>query len=223
MSVRHLVRMTGALVKSRKQTYYSQFGEDVSIQKFTAKTNEGFYVDVGAHHPKLWSNTYILHQRGWSGINIDLHRHNIQLFNLLRPRDTNVCAAVSDVQAEVPLFEFGPVSLFNTLSKDEAEKVSRERGIPYTTRMVTTRTLTAILVEHGCANQKIDLLSIDVEGHDLAVLRSLDFSIYQPSTICVELHEKDINKVIENPLFTFLTTRGYCLASWPSPSLIFTR
>jgi FkbM family methyltransferase len=215
--------MMGVLVKSRRQIYYSQFGEDVSIQALTSKTAKGFYVDVGAHHPKLWSNTYALHQKGWSGVNIDLHQHNIELFNLFRRRATNVCAAVSDGQAELPLYEFGSVSLFNTLSKQDAEQVWRGRGIPYTTRMVKTQTLTTILAEHGHANQKIDLLSIDVEGHDLAVLRSLDFSVYQPTIICVELHERDIKKVIESPLFTFLTAQRYVLASWPSPSLIFTR
>jgi len=223
MGVRNLVRMIGGLVKSRKQTYYSQFGEDISIQAFASNRPMGFYVDVGAHHPKFWSNTYVLHQKGWSGLNIDLHQNNIQLFNLFRRRATNVCAAVSDVQGEMPLYEFGPVSLFNTLSRDEAENVSGERGIPYTIRMVKTQTLTAILAEHGYANRNIDFLSIDVEGHDLAVLRSLDFSVYRPSMICVELHERDIKRVIENPLFTFLTARGYTLASWPSPSLIFAR
>jgi len=216
--------MIGALVKSRRQTYYSQFGEDIFIQAFfSSKTTKGFYVDVGAHHPKFWSNTYTLHLKGWSGLNIDLHQHNIEMFNLFRRRATNLCAAVSDVEAELPLYEFGPVSLFNTLSKHDAEKVSRERSIPYITKMVKTQTLTTILAGNGYANQEIDLLSIDVEGHDLAVLRSLDFSIYQPSMICVELHERDIKKVIESQLFTFLTDRGYVLASWPSPSLIFTR
>jgi FkbM family methyltransferase len=222
VNLRQMVRMVGVRLKSKKQPYYSQFGEDVVIQSFTQELRGGFYVDVGAHHPKFWSNTYALHRRGWAGVNIDLHEHNIQLFNVARPGATNICAAVSDVDAELPLYEFGPISLFNTLSKEDAEKVTRERGFHYAVRMVKTQTLTALLAAHGHGNRKIDVLSVDVEGHDLPVLRSLDFSRNQPSLICVELHEPDIRKAIESPIATFLAERGYVLASWTRPSLIFT-
>ncbi|MFH1178148.1 MAG: SAM-dependent methyltransferase, partial [bacterium] len=48
-------------------TYYSQFGEDIVLEKIFSGKNNGHYVDIGAHHPKRYSNTYLLHKRGWSG------------------------------------------------------------------------------------------------------------------------------------------------------------
>ena len=91
----------------------------------------------------------------------------------------------------------------------------------YTSRTVKTHTLTSILRQHNIVNRRIDFLSVDVEGHDLAVLRSLDFDAYQPTMICVELHEADMTKIIRNPLYAFLIGKGYNLKAWPAPSLIF--
>ena len=54
------------------------------------------YVDVGCYHPIHWSNTLLLHKRGWKGVNVDLDKSRITEFERLRPGDYNVLAAVSD-------------------------------------------------------------------------------------------------------------------------------
>ena len=223
MDLRFVVRCAGVLLKSRKQTYYSQFGEDVAVMAFFKDRQNGFFVDVGAHHPRFWSNTYALHRKGWRGVNIDLHQKNVSLFNIDRPSDVNVCAAISREERDLSLFEFGSVSVFNTLSKEDADTVKRQKGLEYAVRTVRTRTLDSILAEHGFSDRVIDFLSVDVEGHDLEVLRSLDFDLHRPELICVELHEPDIRKVIDNALYRFLTEKGYQLVAWPKPSLIFAR
>ena len=50
---------------------FSQEGEDLLIDRMFDGQSVGFYVDVGAHHPTRFSNTYLLYLRGWRGINID--------------------------------------------------------------------------------------------------------------------------------------------------------
>jgi FkbM family methyltransferase len=200
-----------------------QFGEVVAVMDFFKGRQSGFFVDVGAHHPRCLSNTFALHRKGWCGVNIDLHRHNIALFNIVRPSDVNVCAAISSEERDLSLFEFAPISVYNTLSREDADTVKREKGLAYSIRTVRTRTLDSVLAEHGFSDRQIDFLSVDVEGHDLEVLRSLDFDLHKPTLVCVELHEPDIRKIIDNPLYKFVTDRGYRLFAWPKPSLLFAR
>ena len=69
---------------------YSQEGEDMLLDRFLEDRSVGFYVDVGAHHPKRFSNTYRLYCRGWRGLNIDANPGSMTLFQKLRPRDINV-------------------------------------------------------------------------------------------------------------------------------------
>ena len=69
--------------------------EDLIILDNLKNINHGFYVDAGCYHPLHLSNTYLLHKRGWEGINIDVSEYSIDLFNYLRPKDHNVNAAVT--------------------------------------------------------------------------------------------------------------------------------
>ena len=76
---------------------YSQEGEDLIMEHFLFCKPTGFYVDVGAHHPKKYSNTYRLYRRGWRGINIDANPGSMVEFRRVRPRDINVEAGVGAV------------------------------------------------------------------------------------------------------------------------------
>src|SRR6266481_9217065 len=77
--------------------YFSQFGEDVVLWHYLQHVKGGFYVDVGAHDPYRFSNTYLLYKyRGWSGINIDLDERSVRAFAGSRPTDTNLQIGVSD-------------------------------------------------------------------------------------------------------------------------------
>src|SRR5690554_6253894 len=78
---------------SRKS--YSQEGEDILLEKLFEGKNDGFYVDVGAHHPRRFSNTYLLYRRGWRGINIDAMPGSMAEFRRLRGRDINLEIPIS--------------------------------------------------------------------------------------------------------------------------------
>lgn len=75
-----------------------------------------------------------------------------------------------------------------------------------------TRTLTSILDEHLASGRQIDLLSVDVEGHDMNVLQGLDFERYRPRVILVELH--DFSQIHEKQIHRFLTEKQYSLFSF---------
>lgn len=86
--------------KLKKNKYrkisYSGGGIDLIIEHYFRNKKKGVYIDVGAYHPVMGSNTFKLFNKGWSGINIDLDFHTIDIFNNFRPKDDNVIAAASD-------------------------------------------------------------------------------------------------------------------------------
>lgn len=206
------------------RTFYSQFGEDVILRQLVGglknlrrKKSKGIYVDVGCYHPKKFSNTYMLHKLGWSGINIDMENDKISLFRLLRPRDFNVVAAVSDIEQEVTIYKDRDFSLGTTINPQMTKTMHS-----YSTQMMRTRTLNQIIESSPFRDNEIDVLSIDCEGHDLKVLKSIDLPKYVPKIIIIEDHSKCIEDIITGDIYKYLIHSGYTLKSWMHLSLIFT-
>ena len=106
--------------KKYKKISYS-FNEVDLIINYIFKDQNRTYVDIGAQHPISNNNTYLLFKRGWSGVNIDLDKKNIDLFNISRPRDINLNFAISDKQQEVKLYFYHDASPINTLNKQVAD------------------------------------------------------------------------------------------------------
>ncbi|MCW5198180.1 hypothetical protein VU06_00335 [Desulfobulbus sp. F3] len=90
------------------------------------KRKKGFYIDIGAHHPKRFSNTFYFYRQGWHGINIDAMPRSMELFNKIRPRDINIEAAISDEKVELTYYMFDEPAL-NTLSKESAEITKKNK------------------------------------------------------------------------------------------------
>ena len=192
---------------------YAMDGEDTAINLFNKKTEKGFYVDIGAHHPIQRNNTHLLFKKGWEGINIDVNKFSIDLFNFLRPRDLNLQIAVSDKEGEISFFFQKKFSQLNTTDKKIAEENFHGK---FEERKVKCQTIENILDNSKYKNKKIDFLNIDVEGAEMKVLETLNFEIYDPSLICIEiLGYRDLNiekreiEIKNNKIFKFLVDRGY--------------
>ena len=97
-------------------------GEDLEILKLLSSIKNGFYVDAGCYHPLHLNNTYLLYQKKWRGINIDLSQYSIDLFNFIRPDDININAAVSEADGEITYYHQKKISQLNTIKKEEAKK-----------------------------------------------------------------------------------------------------
>jgi FkbM family methyltransferase len=199
--------------------HYSQFGEDIILREILKKEiSIGFYVDVGCYHPKKFSNTYRLYKKGWSGINIDMEEDKISLFNMVRPRDINVLSPISDKEEEVTLYRFSKYGHGSTIDK----KIASETIDPlYDKTIVKTRTLNKVINESPYKDTQIDVLSIDAEGVDFKVLKSLDIKKYSPKVIIIEDHHRRIEDILETDTFKFLVQNNYILRSWSFYSLIF--
>ena len=176
---------------------YSQEGEDLLLNRIFSNKNKGFYIDVGAHHPIRFSNTYLLSKKGWNGINIDAMPGSMKLFNQKRPNDINLECPISDKQEELVFYIFNEPAL-NTFSKEEAIKKDGIDGYRIISqKKLCTKTLTEILLKNVKKDQKIDFITVDVEGFDLKVLKSIDLKIFQPEIILIE----DLSKSIDLETF----------------------
>ena len=192
---------------------YSQEGEDIVLGTLFAEHHAGFYVDVGAHHPRRFSNTYLFYLRGWSGINIDAMPGSMRPFRRKRPRDINVEAAVSDRAADLIYHAFDEPALTSFSAEMARQRIAEGSGRLLWTKTLRTRTLSELLAEHLPPEQKIDFLSVDVEGHDLEVLRSLDWRRYRPEAVVVEVSQPSVREVLEHAIHAYLSSLGYVLYS----------
>jgi FkbM family methyltransferase len=211
-----------------KKYFYSYGGIDSVVNNIFRNQKNGFYVDVGAQHPIKNNNTYLLHKKGWEGVNIDLDQKNINLFNVSRKNDCNICAAISSLEKDANLYYYHEGSPINTLSKEIAD---RQKAIIKETRTIKTKTLTSILENSKFKNKEIDFLSIDVEGVELEVLQGLNLNIYKPKIIVVELLDLDskkleiknlnINNVINSEIYKYIEKNNYTMINWLHSDIVF--
>jgi FkbM family methyltransferase len=201
--------------------HWSQYGEDCVLSNWFPGRRDGFYVDVGAYHPTKGSNTYLLRRRGWRGVNVDLDEAKILAFRILRPGDVNVVAAVSDRVIVRAVYSDKWYSTRATLSTEIA--TGTDAAAFRRTREVTTTTLTAILDASPFRDRPIDLLSVDVEGEDLNVLRGLDFGRYKPALVLVERLSTELEDILDSDLHRLLMTLGYRFANWVGYTLFYRR
>lgn len=202
--------------------YWSQYGEDIVLDRVLNLSRPGFYVDVGCFHPVKNNNTYKLYRRGWRGLNLDIDELKIEAFRLRRPRDLSLVRCVSENEGTIRVYSPGIYSLNQTVDPATAEKM-RVRGVPLREREVPASPLNRILDTSEFRDRPIDLLSIDVEGHELAVLRSLDFDRYQPRLVIIESHLRSLDSLMTSAEFTLLTAKGYTMFNWTGPSVLFLR
>lgn len=195
---------------------YSQDGEDLLIQTLFKTKRNGFYVDIGAHHPFRYSNTYLLYKSGWQGINIDANTQTKKLFDKLRPKDLNLETAVGK-KSKRKFYTFSDPA-FNTFSKSRMKEVlNSNQSVLKNTLAVNLFPLSEIL-EKYIRNTKIDLFNIDTEGMELEILKTNNWNKYKPYVIVIE---NDSSKSPE--LKRYLMNKGYNLFAHTGLNEIFKR
>lgn len=163
------------------------------LEKHLGDLETGRYVEVGAFDGMNWSNTHLLAKSGWTGIAIEPNPfHFGKLESNLRDLDvTCIQLAIGDHSGEGELYLAGSLSTLD----DEQVEVYRKVGwskylfpdnLPtYTVRI---RTLDYILEKHKW-EPDFELISIDVEGAELDVLRGFDLDRWRPKLMIIETYE----------------------------------
>ena len=226
MALRLRFQWWAPLRLNRHSSFYashSQFGEDMAVRPLLEDCSPGFYVDAGAHHPVYYSNTYHFYRRGWQGINIEALPGALRPFQILRPRDINVQAALAARSGEELNFYVFAQAALNTCNVQAAEQ-ARSRGEKLLrTIPLQSRTLAEILDQHLPPGRRIDLLSIDIEGQDEEILLSHDWRRYPARVVIFEASEQKLETAPDLPVVRHLQGLGYRLAAATGPSLIMAR
>ena len=157
-------------------------------------------------------------------MNIDLDPKNIRLFNLERPDEINICKCVSSDNSKKDLFFFHPGSPINSLEKKTTKDKSN-----FSLKKIKTFTLNSILEDHKIRN--IDYFNLDVEGHEIDILKNFDIKYYKPKVISVEFIDypmkklefknNNINRVLQSDLYKYLISNDYHFINWSHADLIF--
>ena len=135
---------------------------------------------MGANDPTLDSVTRYFYDRGWRGINVEPTSEYYARQCAERPRDLNLNIGLSNHPGTAKLYEARGLSTFSAAQM----AWHRERGVEFTEREVALRTLAEICAEHEV--DRIDFLSIDVEGYEQHVIEGADFTRWRPLVIVVE-------------------------------------
>lgn len=200
---------------------FSQMGEDMILKKIFENQEKGFYVDIGAYHPKQHSNTYYFYINGWRGINVDAMPGSMSEFKKYRPRDINIEVGISDKKEQTYLYIFNQPAL-NTVSHEIALKKENETTYKIINKKkIKTDKLGNVLKKYLPKNTIIDLLSIDVEGIDYLVLVSNNWDIFRPRVIVIEDSSFILENFKDSRIYNFLINKGYIFLAKTDVSLIF--
>ena len=207
--------------KFKSFTSYGGSGEDIFISKFFLNFKKGFYVDVGALHPINGSLTYLLYQKGWNGINIDMMQENLKLFKIFRKRDINLNVAVSSSKGFINAYLFEVGSGVNTNQLKIAREWKNKINKNFVIRKVKKNTLNDILISNKVVKE-FDFLNIDVEGHEFDVLKGLNLKKYRPKLISIEIHVLKTKEIFRTNVFKYLSKNNYELVSQYKQTSFFT-
>jgi len=185
--------------------HYSQEGEDVLLSRIFGPQEFGFYVDVGAHDPRKYSNTYLFYKRGWTGISIDPRPGFANLANKFRPRDVNLEVGVGLHGDTTDYFTF-PATALNTTSESRLHEIPGRSN----RRRIKIQKLSEILeVNLPAGTTAIDFMTVDTEGGELEILQSNDWRSFRPRVIVIEISGASIESLNLTPISRFLTMHGY--------------
>lgn len=213
-----LERVRDVLPGGFARTSFAQEGEDLVLARWFEQQATGTYVDVGAHHPLRFSNTYLLYRRGWTGVNIDAAPGSMASFRRTRPRDLNLEIGVT-ARAETRDFYIFDEPALNTFDAERAKALAKPPYKLVQVEPVRCAPLSEILKEHSIG--KIDLLTIDAEGYDFEVLQTVDWALSRPRVVLTEHFSRDVAELVTTDLHRYMTARGYQLAAKTYNSLFY--
>ena len=201
------------IYKNKKpNNHFAEFAEDVMVSRIFKNLKKGFYVDVGAYHPFKGSLTFNLYNKGWKGMNLDLSKTSIDLFNIARPKDININAAISDFNGDTFYYENSPINQQNSLFNEGRDQKKIKIKSYELSKLLNFKQI-----------DKVDFINIDTEGNELNVLKGIDFNKYKPVLITIEDNSFDLENKNKKEKISFLNEKGYKLINIVGVTMFFVK
>ena len=202
---------------SKRLIVYSQFGESEILVRYF-QDGKGFYLDIGSGDPVRGSNTYFLYKQGWTGILIDPISRNIRASKILRRKDRIIQGLVGTANKSYHFFETYPYE-YSTTDQEAFNRLIDGRKA----KLVRKMYLNTISISQLKLNITLDqpsLLSVDCEGLDLEVLKTIDLNTIKFRVICVE--DFDFNPISKTSAINqYLNENSYEIVDRAGPSSIY--
>ena len=191
---------------------YSQAGEDAILRFLFAdkKIDKISYLDLGTNLPDHFNNTYLFYKNGSRGICVEADKSLIPKIKKIRPEDKTLNVGVSIEGEKESNFYIFDVKGLSTFDKEEAER-RKALGTLRLTEVVKVKLLDINTIIKNNFDTYPDFLSIDIEGLDLPVLKTLDFEKYPIPVICAEtcIYNDHHIKPKDKSIIEFMLTKGY--------------
>jgi FkbM family methyltransferase len=200
---------------------FGQSGEDIVAATEFSKKKKGFYVDIGAFHPKQFSNTYLFYKKGWNGVVVEPNPELIRLHEEVRPRDIHLNVGVGKEESVMNYFMMSDPATNTFIEAEANESVEKAGRKIVAKKPIAVLPLKKILYLNVPKGVEIDLMSIDTEGMDYEVLMSNDWDRYSPKIIICEDMEFDYKDWKKSKVAVYLDKHGYSLLAMTPYSLIF--
>jgi hypothetical protein len=191
---------------------YAQAGEDVVVNFLFGlkKVNKPSYLEIGVFLPDIHNNTYLFYKNGSRGVLVDADQTYTKRIKEIRPEDKFINVGVGDEGCGIADFYIFMDTALNTFDKEEAlfrDKIGTHKIIE--TKRVSIKPINQIISENF--KTQPDFLSIDTEGLDLSILRTLDFQKFPIPVICAETctYSENHIKPKDHRIAEFMTLNGY--------------
>lgn len=182
---------------------YSYHGEDLLIDAILGCKQKGRYIDIGANDPVFRNNTKRFSKRGWTGINVEPCIQKFRDIVVDRPQDLNVNIALSDTDGTIPFYVL-EWDMASTLDKEVAIHHCKEHSTIIKEIVDTPTMRFDTFLEDYNGGMPIDFVSMDIETHELAVLKTNNWDKYRPTLFCIELCYDLAEDVTE-----YMISKGY--------------
>jgi FkbM family methyltransferase len=191
---------------------YAQCGEDL-IVGFALQAlgiTRPTYLDIGAHHPTKINNTYMFYRQGSTGVCIEPDPEQKALFQRKRPKDLCLNIGVGPREKKTAKLYVLKPSALSTFSESEAKRYTESEGA-ILDKVITVPMLPLNAVFEQYFKAPPDLVSLDVEGLELEILRNADFCRHRPIVFCIETlsySSKGTERKLES-IISFMSSKGY--------------
>ncbi len=193
-----------------RQFSYAQQGEDLIVLQALSMLgiSRPSYLDVGAFHPMIGSNTYLMYAAGGRGVLVEPNPAMTKMLTEGRPKDVVVNAGVGIGEAtEADYYLIKDRPQLNTFSKAQVDRYVAEGGALHSTIRMKLEPIDGLIEDHF--ESAPDFLSIDVEGLDLEILQTMSFT-RRPAVLCVESSVYGTTGLVR-PLVEFMRAKGYAV------------
>lgn len=202
---------------------YAQQGEDLvvgCILRDLKIDNKARFLDIGAHDPVRGNNTYLFYTAGYRGVLVEPNPYYVDLIKKRRPEDIVLPVGIGvDDQREADYYVIRGDGQLNTFSKEQAEAHEKEsKGAIQRVEKRELVRLDKVLEQHFAAAAP-GFVSMDIEGLDLAILKTLDFERWRPPVFCIETAA--VTGDIEEGIAALLSEKGYVIRGGSPVNTVF--